>query len=128
VGLFQSEITIEGLNEFNPYHRQAKTNVLVALLGAGLEMQDQRGARTARFQITDRGQDNLRHGPKKVLLVLDEFFDVACRRLAAPRDAAIDIADLLIDLYPQQPGLAAPFSSSSFDILCPYPCVDGAPH
>src|SRR5258708_17419524 len=54
VGLFQSEILVEGLDEYNPFHRQAKTNVLVALLGAGLVMQDQRGARTARFQITDR--------------------------------------------------------------------------
>ncbi len=34
-GLFPTEITIDGLDEHNPYYRQAKTNALVTYIAKG---------------------------------------------------------------------------------------------
>ena len=64
-GLFPSEITIDGLDEYNPYHRQAKTDALAALHRQGFVTMDQSGGRTVGFKITGRGDHHLSHGGKK---------------------------------------------------------------
>jgi hypothetical protein len=55
-GLYPSELEVSGLNENNPYHRQAKTDVLVSMVEEGLVVRDQVKDRTVGFRITARGE------------------------------------------------------------------------
>jgi hypothetical protein len=55
-GVFPGEIEVSGLNENNPYHRQAKTDVLVSMVEEGLVVRDQAKGRTVGFKLTARGE------------------------------------------------------------------------